>query len=74
VDAIRRIDLQSLAAFTVRDHFIDICGTKIGAGIAVIRDAARRAQGRVGDVQVHGLIFIMRGGREKYECDPIAGR
>ncbi len=72
--AIRGIDLQLLPAFAVRDHFIDVGGTEIRAGIAEIRDAAGRAQRRIRHVQVHGLIFIMRGRGEEHECDPIARR
>ena len=74
MNAIRRVDLQLLAAFTVRDHLVHIGGTEIRAGIAEIRDAARRAQVGVGDVQVDGLIFIVRGRGEEYECNAIARR
>ena len=43
VHAIRRVDLQFLTAFTVRNHFIHIGRTEIGTGIAKIGDASGRA-------------------------------
>src|ERR1019366_1767664 len=69
--AIGGIDLKFLAAASVRDHFVDVCGTKIGAGIAEIRHATRRAEGGVSDMQVHRLVLIVCRRGEEYEGRPI---
>src|ERR1039458_9754610 len=42
VHAVGGIDLQFLSALAVVDHFVDVGGTAIRAGIAEVRYAARR--------------------------------
>ena len=58
----------------VRDHFIDVGGTKVGAGVAEFGDAARGAQRRVGDAQMHRLTLIVRRRGKEHERDPVARR
>src|SRR5882757_3880190 len=72
--AVGGIDLQSCRADAVRNHFVDICRTEIGAGIAEFRGATRRTQRGVRHVQMHRLILIVRRRCEEYECQPVARR
>ena len=58
MNAIRRIDLQPQFALLAR-HLIHSRGAKILAGIAVLDDAFRRANIRVGHVKVARLIFFV---------------
>src|ERR1019366_9305403 len=72
--AIGGIDLKLLAAASVRDHFVDVCGTKIGAGIAGICQAPRRAEGGISYMQRPALVLIVCRRGEECEGRAISRR
>src|SRR5690606_13079981 len=64
MDAVRGVDLQTFAALSVIDHFIDARGTKSPAWVAVFLRASVDANARIVHDQVHRLRLIMHVARE----------
>src|SRR5689334_6127377 len=76
LDAVGRVDLQAFAVAAVGagfvDDFVDARGAEAGAGVGVFLGAAGDADAGVGDVQVHGLVFVVFGGGEIDAGKPVA--
>src|SRR5947209_12720833 len=64
VDAVGEVYLKAtLALRAVLDHLVDRRGAEALAGVSVLFGAARRTDFRVEDVEVRGLVFVVRDRR-----------
>ncbi len=74
MDAVSGVDLQTPPAVPIVDHLVDAGGAEFLARVAELARAAVRADTRIEDLQVSGLVLSVSGRGEEHRSQPVARR
>ncbi len=69
--AVLRVDLETLAAIFLSDYFVDACRAITLGRFVIQRQVAGDRNGRVGQLQVAGLLFFMVGAGQEHRAELV---